>query len=215
MAFAEKQFSEARNLIAQAWWSLWLIYSKKLYQVAYQDQPDLSALEQWIGDLKTSGWGPSRSTFFDYMAAIARWIRDGHSEGDIHKFLASPSSTALIYDEKQLRDRHGNVLPGIAKTLATQNTTLFEVTRTAAQLGPGEARQFIQAFTEQDIYYIVSDSIIRKGNKTNFKIRHEHTRKGMVAEYSITMTGVEVAENGHRPRELPPEIVNWMLRGKQ
>lgn len=205
MTQVEADFKSASQSLANYWWNLWEIYRESLWDAAYE------SAEEWIGDVSTEEWGPSRSQFYYVMRAVKNWYEIGINGNEAKAMLGDPR-VALRGDLREWFDRKGKLLPSIEKRLSDEGTTAKEVVKRAASLGPGEARKEVRRFVHTTETYVNKQAVSfdEKGGRLMFNVRRENER-GLEGEWTFQVTCSQIKPDT-KDKSFPPELASWLLK---
>ncbi len=142
---------------ADYWMACYAIWHEKLWDVSFGTE------KEWLGDLCTQVYGPSRTQFFEVMGAVKRLTVGGMSEDGI-RFAIGMNKTAVVYDSKNLFDKVGGqytLKPEVAERLEQEGQTFGDFVMGVASQGAGQARKSVASATGQEKRTVFPHSISR------------------------------------------------------
>lgn len=195
---AEAAYKLLEAGLSRYWWSLYEIYSKRLWEAYFE------TLDDWIGDMARQAWGPSRSAFFSRMGAIQTWFRLGLGEEEVKVLLGSPK-VAIEHDIRKWlykEDNEVRVLPEVAERIEAEGKTPAQVIMEANDLGPAEARKRIMSFLVKDEIYPLDDFSLSQ-DRLEMRLMYETHKAGVVGDYKIVVVF---------PKGVPDAVRNYVAR---
>lgn len=208
MAEVEAASTDAAEAVRRYWWNLWLIKRDKLWRAG-----GFKTESAWIASWQTEPWAQSRATFFGVMQAIERWYALGGKDEDVQQLLGQ-RKTAIEADLGQwftgTRDNEA-LKPEVRMMLAAKHETPIGALLRIAALGATEARVATGEVVDREYFFVPPDSLAWDNDHTlHLRLRHEHTRKGIMGEYTVKLIFTPIVEGRKSPGYLR-QAAEWLL----
>lgn len=212
MLDAERAAGQAALSQSVYWGSLWAIKRNKEWRAkGYKSE------EEWLREeLLSTEWAPSRATYKGVMTAIADWQACGADEPAVLNLLANRK----VATEGDIRNwfvpGSDRVLrPEVRLMLASKGETPLTALYRIALLPPDQARAAAGEVIDREYWLVERDSVQfhKTSQRIAFDLRHEHTRRGLLAKYHITVAAQQTAPDPKPGRidDMPPELRQWLL----
>lgn len=202
MQAVEAAYKVIETSTSEYWWALYEIYRDGDWSAEFE------TLNDWIGDLSSRAFGPSRSKFFQQMDAIGKWKQLGFRNEKVRALLGEAKS-ALTQDLGQWFDRSGEIKPEVQERLNERGEDPKEVVARAATLSPGEARKEIRSFLPTNSIYVLPDSLDWKGGAIHFDVKWESSQTGVIGVWHVTMK-LDKKQGSAGLSSTPNEVIEWV-----
>jgi hypothetical protein len=214
MANAEAAAGEAAAQQTMYWWSLWVIKRDKLYRA----KGHLSE-EKWLdNDLLSEAWAPSRATYKGVMTAICDWKALGANDEGVQRLLGN-RKVAVEGDIRNwfVPDSDRVLRPEVRMMLAAKGETPLQALVRISELPSGQARAAAGEVVDREYFLIERGSLVTTRQHglveiVSFIVRNEHTRKGLLGKWKITLVSEPLeVEDTHQGNRWPTHLLAWLL----
>lgn len=149
----QSEYAKAVGATGRYWMALHEMWRNRLWEA----RRNFKSQDEWIGSMKGSMYGPSRTQFLQVMKVVELMLGQGMSRPEA-EFAIGTNRAAIVYDINKWFDRSGKktytLKPDVAARLENDGTTFGESVMQLASLSAPEARDMVSITSGQKQTYI-------------------------------------------------------------